>query len=423
MRIEDYEPVLAFVDHEGSQQAFPLVHTPSLVPVDIGVCGFSSNYTNFDHMLSLLARRSGGTGAVQGTLEPYEYGREVSYGIEVDGLVLRSDRLAWGQLWKPWNWYRAIKLSTDTDKMVRYCREKGLAYWRTKTVTDLRAEMEALNICETTIAWMLSFCQVGSGFSNTQFSEISAAYWYHFFTQGNFHNLGAHNMIFMYGTTAYIATLTAHIVDRGVRVEQGQARRGRHTIYAIQPFDSADAGAVLPPIEQSTALAYVHCDGSIVANKRLNTVLVYGEINGIAQASWDVDAMRPDHPDVGAFVTFTTPDHEEELDAQLFKGGSPLYMHEVERNDHNLYETPLKVRWRHGVIDVAAERARRDFWRDAQGANHTWYCGSTYLKCMLHENAITSALDAVCLLTGAQAKLEARGFRVSDDTLELHRGD
>ena len=83
----------------------------------------------------------------------------------------------------------------------------------------------------------------------------------------------------------------------------------------------------------------------------------------------------------------------------------------------------LKLQVGEEEFDSDSNATGPDFWRDAQGANHTWYCGSTYLKCMLHENAITSALDAVCLLTGAQAKLEARGFRVSDDTLELHRGD
>ena len=101
------------------------------------------------------------------------------------------------------------------------------------------------------------------------------------------------------------------------RILLGAGRRAKHTIYAIQPYDARTANADLPRIDKSKSLAYVHCDSSLVGNRRLDTVLAYGVINGIAQASWDVDAMRPDHPDVGAFVTFTTPDHEAVVDDRL----------------------------------------------------------------------------------------------------------
>ena len=130
--------------------------------------------------------------------------------------------------------------------------------------------------------------------------------------------------------------------------------------------------------------------------------------------------MRPDHPDVGAYVTFTTPDHEAELDRRLFGGGPPVLLSSLEGNGHNLYDSALKVTWTHAMIDVAAEATRRRIWTDLQGRDDTYYCSSSYLDCMLHENAVTSALDAVCLLSGKGDALQRQGFRPSEFTVGIH---
>ena len=90
------------------------------------------------------------------------------------------------------------------------------------------------------------------------------------------------------------------------------------------------------------------------------------------------------------------------------------------KNSHNLHKAALKKQWRHAVIDVRAEEARRDIWQNYQGKDDTYYCSSSYLNCMLHENAITSALDVVCMLTGEHDKLTAQGFKVSAYTYGIH---
>lgn len=408
IRIQDSEPLLVFTDHADRLRELPLARERGVIPVDVGVCGFSVNYQNFRQLLSGLSPSTGASTA------RYDYGENVSFGVEFDGLALRSDRLLYGQLFRPQNWYPTFRIWWDTQRAVRYCQAKGMDYWQQRTVRDLLLELKALSISDRVLSWLVAFCQVGSGYSSVEFSEISAAYWFTFFLQGNFQNLGAHNTIFTYGVSAYIAGLKTCLADAGVTLRTGEGGRARHTIMAVQPYDAWAANADLPQIKSSRSIAYVHRDASLPHSAQLDTVLEYGRINGIAQASWDLDAMRPNHPDVGAYVTFTTPDHEAEVDRRLFGGSPPQVLAPAAGNGHNLQASAFKVVWKHALIDVPAEAARRRIWEEHQGRNDTYYCGSSYQGSMLHESAVTSALDVVCVLTGKETALRDLGFRPSE---------
>ena len=419
--IQDYEMefennykdiFLLFIDHNNTNQRVRVNDNPDVIPVDIGVCGFSKNYLNFKKMLAELSDQEGVR-----FLE-YDYLEKVSRSINLNKLILRSDKLLGGQLWRPWNWYRLYRLKKGIKKIVAYCEKKGIPYLQTISVQNLLDELKSHSISQDALDLMCSFCQVGSGYSDALFSEISAGYLYSFFIQGNFHNAGENNTIFIYGVSVYLYKLISYLKNRGVHFKRERDESAKHTIYAVQPYAAQKLNNKLPEIKPSKSILYIHCDSSFQG--KAGTVLSYGKINNIAQATWDLDRMRPDHPDVGAYVTFSIPDYELTIDKQLFPKDKVQNMKGILNNDHNLYKAPLKKVWQHAFIDVSAEAVRRNIWQNFQGKDNIYYCSSSYLYCMLHENAITSALDIVCMLTGQHKKLSKLGFDPSDYSLEIH---
>lgn len=403
---------LRFVDHTGAERRVQVNGNPDVIPVDTGVCGFSVHYYNFQHALSRLTEQEGRT------FSQYDYLEEVSRSINLPGIVLRWDRPLGGQLWRPWNWHRVSRLKRDVPRMVAHCQERGLRHLQALTIAELLGELRAIGVSPDALELLCAFCQVGSGYSDAQFADISAGYLYTFFMQANLHNAGVNNTTFLYGVSAYLAQLVAHLRARGVKFSRTPDAAARHTIYAMQPRDAHKLNGDLPLVDRCRSVLYVHCDASIAGGA--DTVLTYGIVNGLAQATWDLDRMRPNLPDVGAFITFTTPDHEDRIDGQLFGDSGVTFLTDKLENGHNLYDAPLKKVWQHAVIDVPAEQARRDVWQHHQGRGNAYYCSSSYLYCMLHENAFTSALDVVCMMTGAHDRLVDRGFRPSDHTYELY---
>ena len=424
-----YEDIyLRYLDHNDSEQRVRVDGNPSLIPVDLGVCGISHRYFNYLHLLKTLDERVG-----MG-VSTYRYESKVSRSIVLDGMTLwtgpSSSVMGWlqnkakGQLFHPWNWLRLARLARDVGSIDEYCKQKGLGYLRQRTVAQLKDELRAISVSEDAIAILCSFCQVGSGYGNTKFEEISAAYCYKFFDQGDFAEGGMENSIFLHGTSAYIYKFASYLESQGVRIRKNSKgptspASAKHTIYAIQPYDAASIHVGLPKIEKTDSLAYLHCNHALVEN-RLESILGYGDINGVVQAYWDLDRMRPNHPNVGAYISFTIPDCEAKVDERLFGSESIQYFRNISGNGHNLRQAPLKKVWKHSFIDVAAEQARLDIQQYHQGQDGAFYCGSSYLYCMLHENAVTSALDVACLLTGEQARLAALGFAPSDFSLDIH---
>ncbi len=435
--IQDYEMefengfediYLRYVDHHAAEQRLRVDGNPSVIPVDLGVCGISHRYFNVLHLLATLDERVG-----MG-VSTYRYESKVSRSIVLDGMTLRTGPsrsvVSWlqnklkGQLFHPWNWLRLARLARGLQEIDDYCRRKGLGYLRERTVAQLQDELRAISVSEDAIGILCSFCQVGSGYSHADFQEISAGYCYKFFDQGDFAEGGMENSIFLNGTSAYIYKFASFLESQGARIEKNSKgptspAAAKHTIYAIQPYDAASIRDGLPRIEKTDSLAYVHCDHSLVANRR-DAILGYGNINGVVQAYWDLDRMRPDHPSVGAYISFTIPDCESKVDERLFGSEEIQYFRNISGNGHNLRRAPLKQVWKHSFIDPAAEKARLEIQQNHQGKDGAFFCGSSYLDCMLHENAVTSALDVVCLLTGEQDQLTSLGFTPSDFSLDIH---
>lgn len=403
---------LLFIDHNKTEQRLKVNDNPDVIPVDVGVCGFSKNYLNFKTMLSELTDEEGVS------FLQYDYLEKVSRSINLDKLILRSDKFLGGQFWHPWNWYRLYRMKTDIKKIVTYCEKKGMPYLHTISVKTLLKELRANSISQDALDLLCSFCQVGSGYGNAEFSEISASYLYSFFILGNFNNAGENNTIFLYGVSVYLHKLISYLKNQGVKFKKDRDDSAKHTIYAVQPYDAHKLNSKLPEISSTKAILYIHCDQFFQG--KANTVLSYGKINNIAQATWDLDRMRPNHPDMGAYVTFSIPDYESTIDKKLFNEDKVQYMSGTLNNSHNLYEAPLKKVWQHAFIDVTAEKTRRNIWQNYQGKDNIYYCSSSYLYCMLHENAVTSALDIVCMLTGEQKKLSNLGFKPSDYSYEIH---
>lgn len=420
--IQDYEiefennykdVFLQYIDHNKTEQRLKVNDNQDVFPVDIGVCGFSKNYHNFKNILSNLKNKKGIP------FFEYSYLEEVSRSINLDNLILRSDKCLYGQLFRPWNWLRLFRLKKDVKKIVAYCEKKGLSYLQSITTKTLLDELRKQSISKDALDLMCAFCQVGSGYSHEKFSEISANYLYSFFMLGNFNNAGENNTIFNYGVSVYLHKLISHLKNQGVQFKKTREHSSDHTIYAIQPYEAQKLNKDLPSFESTRSILYVHCDQFFQG--KMETGLSYGKVNNLALATWDIDRMRPNHPkDIGAFITFTIPDHETEIDNKLYKGNKVQYLSETLDNSHNLYDAPLKKLWQHAFIDVAAETKRKDVWQNHQGKDNSYYCSSSYLYCMLHENAITSALDVVCMLTGAHEKLSKLGFEASDFTLEVY---
>ena len=403
---------LQFLDYNNNKRRVQVNDNPKVIPVDIGVCGFSVNYRNFKTLLSNITDEDGIP------FYQFDYLEEVSRAISLDNLVLRSDKILGGQLWRPWNWLRLFRLKSDVKKMVNYLGQKDIPYWQTRTIQSLLDELRADGISEDGIALLCAFAQVGSGYSDAQFAEISAGYLYTFFMQGNFNNAGENNTTFLHGTSVYLQKLATHLLNLGVNVQKDWEDTAKHTIFAMQPYDAQRINNNLPQIKRSDSILYIHCDPAVLGN--MDTVLSYGSINNTKQATWDLDRMRPNLPDVGAFITFSIPDDEATIDKQLFKGEEAELLYNVSGNTHNLFDKPLKHIWQHAVIDLPGEKDRRDIWANHQGKENRYYCSSSYLYSMLHENAVTSALDVVCLLTGQQAQLAKQGFKPSTYTTEIY---
>ena len=404
---------LCYTDHKDSEQRVKINDNPVVIPVDIGVCGFSVNYINFKHLLSQLTTQE------NIPFFQYDYLEDVNRAISLDGnFVLRSDKFLFGQLWRPWNWLRLFRLRSDVEKIMEYFAAKDLSHWQATPIQTLLDDLRAQGISQDALDLLVAFCQVGSGYKNSLFSEITAGYLYTFFTIGNFNNAGEHNTTFLHGVSVYMLKFATYLKSLGIKIEKNWEDTAKHTIFAMQPYEARKINENLPEIDSSESLLYIHCDQSILGG--MDTVLSYGKIKGIAQATWDLDRMRPEHPDVGAYITFTIPDFEETLDKTLFKGQEAIELKPDLKNGHNLYKAPIKNIWRHAIIDVPAEMARRDIWQNYQGQDNRYYCSSSYLYCMLHENAVTSALDTVCMITGQDAKLKGQGFKPSDYTYDIH---
>ena len=419
--IQEYEMVfennhkdifLNFIDHKNEKKRVQVNNNPDIIPVDIGVCGFSKNYHNFKAMLSDLKNDEGIP------FFQYDYLEEVSRAINLRKMILQSDKFFYGQFWRPWNWYRLIRLKRDVKKIVTLCEAMGMSKLRTITVQELLDKLRGDSVSQDALDLLCAFCQVGSGYSNEKFAQISAWYLYSFFMLGNFNNAGEGNTIFLHGVSVYLHKLISYLKDKGVNFIKEKDHFAKHTICAIQPYDAQKLNKDLPQITSTRSILYIHCDPYFLG--KTNTVLSYGKVNDIALASWDLDRMRPDHPDVGAFITFSIPDHESTFDEKLF-GKKPVQnLDGTNGNSHNLYEAPLKKVWQHAFIDMDAETKRREIWQSHQGRENLYYCSSSYIDCMLHENAITSALDVVCMITGASQKLSGGGFKLSDFTLEIY---
>ncbi len=402
---------LRYVDHNGKDQRLKVNGNPEVIPVDTGVCGFSVNYHNFKTILSELQQKEGIP------FFEYDYKENVSVAISLKKLILRSDKVLSGYLWRPWLWPSLFRLKKHVQKIVQYCEAKGMTYLRTITIRELLDELRAQSISEDALAFLCTFCQVGSGYADDHFMDISAGYLFSFFMLGNFNHVGKDNITFLYGASVYLYKLVSYLNEQGVSFKK-EREDAKHTIYAMQPYQAKVLNDKLPEITSTHSPLYIHCDAFFQG--KMGTALTYGKVNEIALATWDLDLMRPNHPDMSAFITFSTPDYEATIDKRLFKQQPVQNMSKLKGNGHNLYEAPLKKVWQHAFISVPAETNRRDIWQNHQSKDNNYYCSSSYLSCMLHENAITSALDVVCMLTGEQEKLLGLGFKTSEYTGEVY---
>jgi hypothetical protein len=143
--IQDYEMVfennykdifLEFIDHNNTKQRIQMNDNENIFPIDIGGCGFSKNYENFKTMLSELKSKEGIP------FFEYDYLKGISRSVNLDKLILRSDKFIFGQLWCPWNWYRLLRIKIDVKKIVTYCEKKGRSYLQSITVQALLEELK-----------------------------------------------------------------------------------------------------------------------------------------------------------------------------------------------------------------------------------------------------------------------------------------
>lgn len=397
---------LEFEDHKGSSARVRVNKNPDIIPVDIGVCGFSIQYKNFTAMLKDLTDNEGFS------FFRHEYLAHIERSINLaNNLTIRSDKPLGGQLCKPWIWPRFFRLVRDVGKIVPYCEEKGNDYLRTITVATLLDELKAIGLGQDSLDLFVAFCHVGSGYSDEKFAKISALYLYDFFTLGNFHNRGEQNTIWQYGVSAYVNKMVSSLKEKGVRFVKEPEKNAKHNIYAVQPYDALKLNPALPKIEYTRSPLYIHCNDYFQGPE--DSTLTYGKVKGIASATWDVDRMRPGIPDCGGFITFSTPDYETEIEGILETDKKIPLLNEIKGNSHNLCESAVKMVWFHAFADVQAEEKKRDILENHQGKEDKYYCSSSYMNSMLHENAVTSALDVVCMITGEQSKLEGLGFEPS----------
>lgn len=204
-------------------------------------------------------------------------------------------------------------------------RKKGTLLLAINHCSSLIRGIEKQSISQDALNLMCSFCQVGSGYSHEEFSEISANYLYNFFTLGNFNNAGEANTILTYGVSAYLHKLISYLKDQGVVFKKTRDDSAKHSIYAVQPYDAQKLNKDLPSFESTRSILYVHCDKFFQG--KMETGLSYGKVNEMNLATSDIDRMRPNHPkDIGAFSTFSIPDYEEQIDKKLFKEDEVLYL-------------------------------------------------------------------------------------------------
>ena len=255
--IQDYEMefennykdiFLKFIDHNNKKQRVQVNGNQNIFPVDTGVCGFSKNYHNFKTMLSELKNQEGIP------VFEYEYLEEVSRAINLDKLILRSDKFLYGQLWRPWNLYRLLRLKRGVKKIVNYCEEKGTSYLETITTQQLLDELREQSVSQDTLDLLCAFCLVGSGYSHEQFSEISANYLYSFFMLGNFNNAGENNTILLYGASAYLNKLISYLKGEGVNFKKKKEDSAKHTIYAVQPYDAKKLNKDFPSFKSTKSI-------------------------------------------------------------------------------------------------------------------------------------------------------------------------
>lgn len=71
----------------------------------------------------------------------------------------------------------------------------------------------------------------------------------------------------------------------------------------------------------------------------------------------------------------------------------------------------VKIKWKHAYVTPEFERSRQEV-RGRQGTDSHWYASASLLRSARHEDGVTSALDAVILMKGNEARkmLLGEGF-------------
>lgn len=135
-----------------------------------------------------------------------------------------------------------------------------------------------------------------------------------------------------------------------------------------------------------------------------------------SHATHDIDRYRPDYPDYGVQITFGVTGQDQAYEAKI-RGdaaarGAPVEIVLVEDYRGEALDVhAVKIKWKHAYVTPEFERSRQEV-RGRQGTDSHWYASASLLRSARHEDGVTSALDAVILMKGNEARkmLLGEGF-------------
>ncbi len=299
-------------------------------------------------------------------------------------------------------------IARDWDKAIHEKYPKGTANETTaRLIADFRWKGSLLQELAITYFSFLTGVK-----PRTFINEFSAKHLYDWIRQAFFEGKMSKRFAHEYGTTVSIQQMKQTLLDKGVTVKVNSTEEGENTVYAFHPWQLTGRN-----FEYFQVPVYLHSiPEAFYIGKNATVVYARSDSKSIYINS-RVDSLKPNYAEHGLFAIYGITGEDANYESMMEESAKKASMKRRlvtldEYQGEGFDEVTLKVVHEHAKVTPAFEQARVEI-QELQGVDNKWYVSASLDGPCRHESAVTSALNTVILMKGADAyhQLIKKGYQ------------